>query len=119
MMMLLAISADELESRQTAEESNPRRLDTGVNYYRGALQRFSATLNNQEYQSERGYNEIFAVFFLMLYYEKHFGTDLGGLRAHLRGVHAFLKTHCLTGSAMQGGLERLPILSQLLLLYIT
>ncbi|KAJ5710610.1 hypothetical protein N7488_004766 [Penicillium malachiteum] len=119
MMMLLAISANELESRQIAEGSKLRRVNTGVNYYRAALQRFSATLNNQEYQSERGYNEIFAVFFLMLYYEKQFGTDLGGLRAHLRGVHAFLKTNCSTGSTMQGLLDRLPILSKQLLLYIT
>jgi hypothetical protein len=119
MMVLLAISANEFEFRQVAEGSKLRGVTTGVDYYQEALRRFSTVLSNQEYKSERDYNQVFAVFFLMLYYEKHFGTDLGGLGAYLRGVHAFLKTHCFTGPAGQGKLERLPILSQHLLLYIT
>jgi hypothetical protein len=119
MMMLLAISANELESRQVAEGCKLWRVNTGMNYYREALRRFSTSFSNQEFQVERRYNEDFAVFFLMLYYEKQFGTDPDGLKTHIRGFYAFFKAYCSAGSVIQKGLERLPVLSQQLLLYIT
>ncbi|KAF3401945.1 hypothetical protein F1880_009953 [Penicillium rolfsii] len=118
MMMLLAISANEFDSRQLGEGHKLWGMNTGTGYYTEALRRFSTSFNNREFQSAKTYNEDFAVFFLMLYYEHQFGTDPEGFKAHIRGFYAFFRAYCSAGSLIRKGLERLPILSQQLLLYI-